>query len=451
MNSLQFSLLPENPFTGTAFWGRENELRTIYKHLLSEPPQSCAIIGETSIGKTTLLRHLSDPQSTFILDDTDIRDLFMFVYLDCKLYIELAEMGVYASAQFWWSLYSVLWFKLHPEEKPPLPQPRVKADVSIDSVLEIKFALEGLIRDHERTVIFVLDNFEGVAYLPPHDSEWLRSMVQFHCAFVVASRHQLYLLYQYDSESWATPSPLWNLFSDPVYLGLIPEHEVQFFLSQASERVKELGYSWEQKDTDFIRRISGRHPELIRIACAQLFEQRLQSRQSLDTGKNEFEDEFLEISIYRAARPICDHLWRGLADPELWDIPGVAEHPREKETKGLSPFREVLIRIAKGYNATEKNLLFILEQRGLIERRGGKWLVFADVMRRYVLEQEQRRRPVELAASNQTAVSDNAETRAFAYLEGKVYDYLKAHIGEVCDRGEIKQAVWENNQPIAQS
>ena len=447
MNSLQFSLLPENPFTLTAFWGRENELRTIYKYLLSEPPQSCAIIGETSIGKTTLLRHLSDPQSTFILDETDMRDLFTFVYLDCRLYIELAEMGVYASAQFWWNLYSALWSELYSEENLPLSQPRVKADVSIDSILEIKLALEELIRNHERAVIFVLDDFEGIAHLPPRDSEWLRSMARLHCAYVVASSHQLYLLYQYHPESWATPSPLWNLFSDPIYLGLLPEHEVQSFLSQASERVRELGYSWEQKDTDFIRRISGRHPELIRIACAQLFEQRLQFRQSLDTGKHEFEDEFLEIRIYKAAWPICDHLWRGLANNELSDIPGTVMYRKEKESRMPSLYQEVLLRIAKGYNATEKNLLFVLEQRGLIERRSGKWHVFSEVMRRFVLEQEQVRRPVELARSNQTEVAENAETRAFAYLEGKVYEYLKAHVGEVCDREEIKRAVWENNPP----
>ncbi len=436
--------LAQNPFTRTAFWDRQNELRTIYQYLLSKPPQCCAVIGETYFGKTTLLRHLVDDRGPSGINDQDLKDSFTFVYLDCMPYIELAQMGVYASAQFWWDLYSRLWVMLHPKEQPLLPKPTVKANVAVDTVLDIKFALEGLIQENEHTVIFVLDNFEGVAHLPPRDSEWLRSLVQLHCAYIVASRHLLYLLYQYHPESWANPSPLWNLFSDPIYLGLIPEHEVQSFLLQAYEQARALGSCWEQKDIDFIRTMAGRHPELIRIACAQLFEQRLQSQQPLTSA---VENEFLEISIQRAASPICNKLWLGLADPELWDIPGVAQYLREKETRSLSPYQEVLIGIAKGYDVTEKHFLFVLEQRGLIERHDGKWHVFAEVMRQFALTQEQVRKPVELTVSNQVATPDDTEAPAFAYLEGKVYEYLKAHAGEVCDREEIKQAVWGDNPP----
>ena len=50
--------LPQNPFIGPSFWGRQHELHTIYSRLLTQPPQCCVIIGETSFGKTTLLRHL---------------------------------------------------------------------------------------------------------------------------------------------------------------------------------------------------------------------------------------------------------------------------------------------------------------------------------------------------------------------------------------------------------
>jgi DNA-binding response OmpR family regulator len=35
----------------------------------------------------------------------------------------------------------------------------------------------------------------------------------------------------------------------------------------------------------------------------------------------------------------------------------------------------------------------------------------------------------------------------FTYLEGKVYDYLRSHIDQVCDREEIKKAVWSTNAP----
>ena len=44
------------------FWGRQNELLAISRYLLSETPRCCAIIGEDTFGKTSLLQHLSNAQ-----------------------------------------------------------------------------------------------------------------------------------------------------------------------------------------------------------------------------------------------------------------------------------------------------------------------------------------------------------------------------------------------------
>jgi len=444
MSSFRLSPLSQNPFTRPAFCGRRNELQIIYKRLLSEPPQCCAIIGESYIGKTSLMRYLAEPQNASVIDVLGAEHEFTFVYLNCARYIELSEMGAYASAKFWWDMYSALWARLQPYKQATLPEPEVNKDqASIDTALKIKSELEELIRSHQYSVVYLLDNFEGIARLPLRDSEWLRSMAQRCCAYVVTSRHRLYLLYQYHPESWASPSPLWNLFADSIYLSLLPEDEVQNFLLQASEQANQLGSCWEQRDIDFIRKISGRHPELMRIACMHLFEQRLHIRPSLKKD----EHEFLEIRIYQAASPICNQLWYGLADSELWDVPGAAGYLRGKETKPLSPYQQVLIDIANGREITSEEMIFVLEQRGLIEWREGRWHVFADVMRQFVLKQEQARKQSEPNISNQPVSPGETGTPAFAYLEGRVYEYLKSHVGEVCDREEIKRAVWGNNPP----
>lgn len=474
---------PQNPFTRSAFWDRRNELRTIYKRLLSESPQCCAIIGETHIGKTTLLRYLTNPQSASIIDDWGTKHELTFVYLNCLPYVELAEMGDYASVRFWWDLYSALWIRLQLDEQPAVSEPKMKAEqASIDTAFEIKSELDSLIRRQQRPVVFLLDNFDGIARLPLRDSDWLRSMTLLHCAYVVTSRHLLYLLYQYHPESGVSSSPLWNLFSDPIYLGLLSEDAVQDILLQASKQARELEIRWEQRDIDFIRTFCGRHPELIRIACAHLFEQHLQADQLLQSERNEFEDEFLEFSIYKDASPICNQLWLGLTDPELRGEPRIGGYAREKEIGVLSQHQKALIDVAKGYDSIDKKLLFLLEQRGLIERVNGEWRVFAEVMRQFVLEQ------VELSSLNRTEVSnirdvmpanridqptreswhsgnvlpDQGATRrashkklhespAFTYLEGKVYEYLKSHAGDVCDREEIKRAVWGDSNPPTDS
>ena len=115
-------------------------------------------------------------------------------------------------------------------------------------------------------------------------------------------------------------------------------------------------------------------------------------------------------------------------------------------------------------------MLFELQQRGLIEQVNGEFHVFAEVMSQFVLRQEQIRSMVEAPSSKKTDVSSTAlrspaeqalegePTRAamypmyqaypaFTYLEDKVYSFLLAHAGEVCDKETIKQAIWEHKTP----
>ena len=44
--------------------------------------------------------------------------------------------------------------------------------------------------------------------------------------------------------------------------------------------------------------------------------------------------------------------------------------------------------------------------------------------------------------------AERDDERSLTYMEGKVYDYLKVHLDDVCDKTEIMQAVWgEHNMP----
>lgn len=438
MNSTQFSSLEQNPFTRPAFWGRRRELQTIYSRLLTDPPQCCALVGENYIGKTTLMRYISEPQNSSIVDDLGIKHKFSFVYLDCSSYIDLATDD-HTSVLFWWDLYRKSQNRLQPNQTPRLTETIVSInDHLIDTAFEIKSELEVLVQAHQDPVIFVLDNFESIARLPLRNSEWLRAMALHHCAYIVSSRHLLYLLYQYHLDSWAKPSPFWNLFSDPIYLGLMSEDEVWDYLEQAMKQAEEFGSVWNQRDIDFIRMIAGRHAELIRIACMHLFKQCLQSRQSADTEK----DEFLKLNIYKDAGPICSQLWLGLADHELSGEPVILGYSQARGLRTLSRFQKGLIDVAKRNNTSEKEILFVLDQRGLIERVNGEWQVFSEVMRQFALKQEKV-----YATIQANSDKERPEALAFTHLEDRVYKYLKLHTGEVCDRDAIKSAVWENNPP----
>lgn len=463
MNELQFSLPSHNPFSETEFWDRQKELVAISRHLLSEAPRCCAIIGEDTFGKTTLLQYLSNAQEMLAAEHPELNNLlmqlqekFVFVYLKCAGYgDEIAnDMKDLASARFWWDLYYAAWEKLQGSESPRLTKPKVHADQEyIDTALEIRWELEDLIQNHSCKVAFVLDDFEGVARLPLRDSEWLRSMARV-CTYVVASRDLLYLYYH--PSNWSTPSPLWNLFGDPIYLHLPPIEEVERFLDKASDSARSENSVWRLSDIEYIRKMAGRHPALLRLTCASMFEYRLQESRML-AGKQSLSDEsYLDYSIDNSAGPICMQLWRGLGRPELRGEPR-GTNKQQEATLSLSFHQQALLDIAKRPAGTEEALvlpdleayekqkiLFDLERRDLIEYEG-TWHVFSEAMRRFVLKQE--------SASASTAIPPQdlagwqREIPGLTHQEKKVYDYLKAHTGELCPREDIKLAVWQNNEP----
>ncbi len=459
--------IEHNPFLQWPFWGRRRELQEIYKNLFSHSPQSCAVVGETFIGKTALLRYLASPSETSTSKHQSSKESLTFIYLDCAPYSSLTNSGNHASAQFWWGLYTKTRPILQSDETQSLNKSILHSDQApIDIATEIKDKIEELIQKHQRPVIILLDNFEGVAGLPIRDSEWLRSIVQQNrCAYVVASRYLLYLSYHHHPERIVNPSPLWNLFSDPIYLGLITENEVKDFLVIASKEAKKQGSAWQQDDLDFLRNFAGRHPELLRIACVHLFGQRLQTHYTLQGSDH----DFLEYRIAMDASPICDWLWHSLTDPELRGE--VRSSSREEnEIASLQLYQQALIDIAKGHAITEiarlkvlsvpeKEILLTLEQRGLIEQKNGKWIVFAEVMRQFVLKQEQKLRRSgstesirnssmnDREAKNTGSFEDQGTAPAFTYLEEQVYSYLQAHAGKVCTREEIMHTVWRDDPP----
>jgi len=157
------------------------------------------------------------------------------------------------------------------------------------------------------------------------------------------------------------------------------------------------------------------------------------------------------LSVYQDTYPIFRLLWQGLVDPELWEAPGNTDRTQQ-ERAALSPYQKALIALAHEQEVNDTKLLFVLEQRGLIERAQGKWSVFADAMRHFVLEQEGKVPAHEHPRTSTTLPNELALVRSelppFTHLEDKVYAYLKAHIGQVCDREEIKQAVWERGEKL---
>ncbi|HEU0001219.1 MAG TPA: helix-turn-helix domain-containing protein [Ktedonobacteraceae bacterium] len=461
-----FSSLPQNPFSETEFWGRQREIIAVSRYLLSEEPRCCAIIGEDTFGKTRLLQYLSQAQKK---DDSDypqlntlmaqLREQFVFVFLNCAGYgDDVADKKQdLASARFWWDLYDATRKKLQGDLSPRLAKPKAHMDEEyIDTALEIRWELEDLIQNYAKKVVFVLDNFEGVAKLPLRDSEWLRSIAR-DCTYVVASRDLLYLLYH--SSNWEKPSPLWNLFGDPIYLNLPAVEDVDRYLSKACETARLAHSAWQSSDIEYIKKSAGRHPALLRVACASMFEYRLQAIRIVG-GKLSYNDKtYLDDSIDSAAGPICMKLWHGLARAELREEYKGSSNQQEA-ARPLSLHQRALLEIAKETTSTKEALLLAdvaasekqkivryLQQRDLIEYKGA-WHLFSEAMQRFVVKQELALPVNTIPAQGFPDWQDGQrEMPGLTHQEKKVYDYLKIRRGELCSREDIKQAIWPNTEP----
>jgi hypothetical protein len=336
-----------------------------------------------------------------------------------------------------------------------MPAPRM-----LDHVYEIKGAVEQLIKEHEqRTVVLLIDNVEGIARLPRTSSSFLHTLAQDpaiarRVAYVATSRKPLYQLYA--PHTWQEPSSFWSLFDNAVYLGLLDDTAARNFILQSGAYPRRDLFS--PGDIAFVLHLAGRHPDVLTIACAHVYDWYAVNRRPTDQAAR----LTLTWQVYEAALPLCQMLWDSLANsaPGAHDVLHMLAH-------GLAPER----------TDEHLSLLHDLERRGVVEYDGRQWRIFSDVMRRFV----QRQYPSEgtlggerlldslllpidhfspdvfpgsdFTASLPLDVPDGEETPApnlppaFTHLENEVYAYLRAHAGIVCDRESIKRAIWKDTPP----
>src|SRR5260370_33930133 len=188
--------------------------------------------------------------------------------------------------------------------------------------------------------------------------------------------------------------------------------------------------------------MAGRHPELLRIACARMFEERWLSQSSSETEADEQDYKFLALHLVQDGCTLCKRLWEGLANPELYGLVGSPSATKKEDSPVLSPYQLTLIDIAHGRIATDTNILFELEQRGLIEGANEKWCIFSEVMQQFVFMQEEAMDQANsgtltaATASFSYTPAERDDERSLTYREGKVYDYLKAHLDTCSDKAE---------------
>ncbi len=245
-----------NPFTVRGmiqqpndFIGRKAEVQHIITRLCTM--QSCSVVGERRIGKSSLLYHLFQTGNKRLADDS-----FRFVY------IELTDACAQTVVDFLRTILTALDLPstgIADENKPN------RNLVVFDQEIK-KLSSDGT------KVVLCLDEFEGVFLNPQEFTDGffnhLRSMInQRRLALVTASREKLEI-YAIDKK---LTSPFFNLLSI-TELGEFKHNEVEAFFDHYQPLVQ-----FTQQELEFINWYSKPHPLKLMIFCDVLLQRREQA------------------------------------------------------------------------------------------------------------------------------------------------------------------------------
>jgi hypothetical protein len=131
---------------------------------------------------------------------------------------------------------------------------------------------------HGLKLILLFDEFgtiTGSGQFDPDFFSFLRSIANNHeCAYITTSRQKLQKLCR---DSSVSESPFFNIFT-PVPLGQFDRKEALSLISIPSENA---GVNFSDEDAEFILSIAGYHPLFIQMACAALFDYKINNQERL--------------------------------------------------------------------------------------------------------------------------------------------------------------------------
>lgn len=355
--------LPRNPFYHRQavsnleyFFGRGEILRQITEMIRGG--QSCALVGERRIGKSSLLACLADPRGRYpwLENDADL------------LPISLDFLGLRDATA------GDLWIEILEAAGELLLQQGAGQNftgsgtgVTEASFAGVRRAFRNLHRDGRR-VVLLCDEFELAVENPRLDESFfgaLRSLAgSLGVAFVTASRLSLLELDQYRDENVRRKvlgSPFFNIFAEfPV--GPFEGVEVAEFL-EGSLRGSSIRFL--KADALFLDEVAGRHPYFLQVAAYHLFEC-LAHASSSDRVRLHAE---AGARFRRDSATIFRNLWQHSLPAERRTLTALAD----PATPPL-PANEA------------ETWLYRLELRGLIRRDGDRNRIFSSFFREWLLQ-----------------------------------------------------------------
>jgi hypothetical protein len=255
-----------NPFTygnpisdPRRFVGRTREVEQIFGRLRNEEFESSSLVGDHRIGKTSLLKYLTDPEVR------ESRGLgsgrYSFVYVDLQMVDRAMDPDR-------------LWRRLLALMQRQCPDEQVKRTLSalVRQGRLDAFDLDELfhqVDDAGHHVVFLLDEFERVTAnenFGPDFYYGLRSLIIHHgVALVTSSRLELIELCHSDA---VKSSPFFNIFAN-ISLRMFSRAESELLIERA---LAGTAVAFTGPELESLTGLAGFHPYFLQAASHMLYE-----------------------------------------------------------------------------------------------------------------------------------------------------------------------------------
>ena len=221
--------MKRNPFynrqritDAASFIGRKSEIETLYSAVVTR--QCRSLVGERKMGKSSLLTHISNPNT--------MREYGLDPDRQLLLYFDLEGMASATVEDFWLEILEAIYDRMPEGELAESVHKLVSSgDVRFMAVRR----LLRRIRDAGFDLVLCLDEFESLARNSRFEPDFygeLRSLAgELGLVYITASKRSLYELTYEHTDTLS--SPFFNIFSE-LPLGALDDDEANALLTTLS-------------------------------------------------------------------------------------------------------------------------------------------------------------------------------------------------------------------------
>jgi len=353
-----------NPFTfgnpirePERFIGRDRAIQQIVSRLLSSAHESTSVVGERRIGKTSLLKHLSNPD---VAEQYGLaKDEFCLVYIDFQGLTDITPK------RFWQRVLRLLGRNLRDSDLyADIEALRNKDEIDLFDLEDLFYLFD----DEGINIVLLMDEFEFVTQNPNFGSDFFGGLraLAIHCnlSLIPATRRELVDLCHSEE---IKGSPFFNIFATVV---LRP-----FTIEQASELLvrytADSSFNFTAEEVSFIINLVGGYPIFTQIGGFYMFDGKQQGL----IGKELF--DYVIESFSEQADQHFTYYWSHSTDSEkITLISALALRMQKKADPTEEKIKSMNTRASLDINE--------LVKRGMMVRQGDNVHVFSPVFEQWI-------------------------------------------------------------------